>query len=871
MGAASPKNYFKTKKRYIQIGHLGHGGMAVVSESKDQYFQRTIAYKQLKDGPNLERKTDEFIREAMFMAMLEHPGILPIHELIISHEEPSAITMDKVCGLSMAQKISQAKKDPAAWPFENRMRDFQKLVEIVAYAHSRKVIHRDIKPANVMFGERGEILLLDWGLAKFRLTVDQEENEALDQRILDSARSMNGSIKGTPYYMSPEAAQGKAHLVNESSDTFGLGALLYELIALDYLIPGTKALDVLKSAAKGHYHKIDHTSMLSASSFHKKCNAELIYVLQKALKVDMNDRYQNASDMNEDMLSYLNDYPISGLGGVWSAYQIKKWIKRNFTWIIFIVMPILGIAEMLNFFESKNSRYENKITELEEKIEQEDRGLSRLKSDIVDVELQIKKTIKKNDETKDINANWNDRQKKVLINDNEKKILEIDDYIIDNYGLNLQIEEWSYEINILSDQYKMLQMKKEEFQESIRESQKVIKRNDFLSRTFLYGLEINKIRKAFEHGRRDDALFLLNHSSLLTNDIFIVNAWIRPYYESSVKANRKINQSFSISKKNDILLKPTQEPGVMSQIERQYKSEDWKLAFQHPDSDKKWFLSESGSLVLSEKGSYKKIKIEKGDIDLMLLDRETESAALRYNKDFSTTEERIVIVGSSLVYKTYIETSNQILDWSLDNHTCYLKSAENLILGYPKRHVQKWRALKNVPILEKELIDVDIIEVPKELPKGYRLLSENKKIQLIQFVSNDKSKFRNYDPYTRELVGNRSWSMDEVIECKSIKTNGQHGWWLLTDKGDVILLHSDGQSIKVVSNRKDFTTKLFTIEDKNVAILQFRSGLISVYFLNTGQYLFTPALIKQPITNVFVDKNDKIVFQMEQSFKTPAF
>ncbi len=871
MGAASPKNYFKTKKRYLQIGHLGRGGMAVVSESKDQYFQRTIAYKQLKDGPNLERKTEEFVREAMFMGMLEHPGILPIHELIVSPEEPSAITMDKVCGLSMAQKISQAKKDPSTWPFESRMRDFQKLVEIVAYAHSRKVIHRDIKPANVMFGERGEILLLDWGLAKFRLSVDYELTQGLDQRILDSAQSINGSIKGTPYYMSPEAAQGKAHIVNESSDTFGLGALLYELIALDYFIPGTKAIEVLKSAAQGKHQKIDKASLLKASSYHKKCNAELVYVLQKSVEIDMNDRYQHASQMNEDMISYLNDLSMSGLGRPWSAYQIKKWFKKNYTWIIFIVMPILGIAEMLNFFESKNNEIEKEISEIEGKIKKDDQNLSRLNKNILDKENEYERILKKNDELKEENNKWNNEEKNTLIDQNDELSDEINEYVKDNETLKLVVEEMSNERNDLYDEYTTVRLIKDELKEDFSKNESLIRTSHFMEHTFLYGLELEKVRKAFEYGRREDALFLLRNSNLLTKDIFIVENWIEPFYGSTVKKGDNINKKFYISQKKGLLLRPQKESSKMLKVEAKFKSKTWKYVFEHPKLEKDWFISEEGLLAVFEKGIYKSLKLERGDVDLMLLESDTGSVVFRYEKKRTTKDERFVVVEKSLNHPIYIETSKKISGWSLDKDQLYLKSGGDDVRAYPKKISQKWASLKHDDIEDVESNDSSENDESTELPKGYTLLAESDTIQLIQFLSHDKSKFRNYDPYTGELIGD-PWSINQATGFyDSIEENGQYGWWLLTESGDVILLHGDGEVIKVRSNEEDFIRQIFTIKDKNMAILQSKSGVISVYLLNTGQYLFSPGSLNDQIQDIVVDGKEQILFKTNEGLKVLRF
>jgi len=181
---------------YELVGVLGRGAMGVVYAVHDTQLQRNVALKVLHSGGLIEE-------EARIVASLEHPGIVPIHETGTLADGRSYYTMRLVEGQSLDVHFT------AATPLSERLRVFQKICETVAFAHSHGVLHRDLKPRNIMAGPFGEVVILDWGIAR---------------KAAEPERP--GVVAGTPTFMAPEVAAGDSHLADHRADIFSLGALL---------------------------------------------------------------------------------------------------------------------------------------------------------------------------------------------------------------------------------------------------------------------------------------------------------------------------------------------------------------------------------------------------------------------------------------------------------------------------------------------------------------------------------------------------------------------------------------------------------------------------------------------------------------------
>jgi eukaryotic-like serine/threonine-protein kinase len=219
--------------RYRLLERVARGGMSVVYAAQDRDLQRRVALKVL-EAPGFQGElADRLMREARVLARLEHPGIVPVHDVGRLPDGRVFYTMKFVEGQRLDQYIGSLT------PISDRLRLFQRICDAVAFAHARGVLHRDLKPANVMVGSFGEVLVMDWGLAKI-LSGDVETqpdtgpaspHDPANRRIkiTDSVVTGHGRVMGTPGYMSPEQARGEVESLDARSDIFSLGQLLRSL------------------------------------------------------------------------------------------------------------------------------------------------------------------------------------------------------------------------------------------------------------------------------------------------------------------------------------------------------------------------------------------------------------------------------------------------------------------------------------------------------------------------------------------------------------------------------------------------------------------------------------------------------------------
>lgn len=342
--------------KYETKSKLGAGGMGEVYKVLDRDLRREVAMKMLR--PAMGADVDEtdllrFIKEAQATGRLEHPNIVPVHDLGVDGEGRIYFTLKYVKGVSLKEVI-RGRRDATALEDKRKFRDVfssRQMLEIltavcnaVAYAHSKDIIHRDLKPDNVMLGKFGEVLVMDWGLAKILRTKSAEaapsQEAFLDLNLranLESNVTMEGAIAGTPAYMSPEQATGKISELDEHTDIYSLGAILFEIIAGDPPYKGTTALEVVRMVAEGP------PSQLSSGTYgFRPIPRELKAICEKAMAREPRQRYNTAEELRNDIQAYLDDQPVSCCPDS-PVQKTVKWVKRNRQRVTMATTSLIGI------------------------------------------------------------------------------------------------------------------------------------------------------------------------------------------------------------------------------------------------------------------------------------------------------------------------------------------------------------------------------------------------------------------------------------------------------------------------------------------------------------------------------------------------
>lgn len=334
----------------IQREH-SRGGIGRVMLAFDAHIGREIAVKELiperhavslspeRSSRRSQAILSRFLREARITGQLEHPAVVPVYEVGRRPDGSIYYTMKFVRGKTLAQALAESK-GPA-----DRLRlltHFLNLCHAVAYAHHRKVIHRDIKPHNVMVGEFGETVVIDWGLAKVRGRRD-DRLDSIEKEIKlvwdgKGDETIKGSPVGTPAYMSPEQAEGKLEMVDERSDIWSLGAVLYEILTGKIPFDGVNAYEIMGKVVKDEPPPV--------LELEPSAPPELAAVAHKCLNKSPGQRYQSAEDLAKDIENFLTgrlvsvyQYPFSEL--------FKRWLRR--WWPVTVSVAAAAAALILVF------------------------------------------------------------------------------------------------------------------------------------------------------------------------------------------------------------------------------------------------------------------------------------------------------------------------------------------------------------------------------------------------------------------------------------------------------------------------------------------------------------------------------------------
>ncbi|HTU22267.1 MAG TPA: protein kinase [Gemmataceae bacterium] len=339
-------------QRYLLEGELARGGMGAVLRAVDCDIRREVAVKYLLDQSDTRKKT-RFVEEAQITGQLEHPNIVPIHELGVDTKGRLFFSMKMVRGRSLQQVLQELRDVPRVAEKEyglgRLLTIFVNICHALAYAHTRGVVHRDLKPANIMLGDFGEVYVMDWGLAKVLAravpvaqlaTVIQTapsfawaeaEKSGTSSATVQTDRSaeddktMDGTVMGTALYMPPEQAMGNIAAIDPRSDIYSLGAILYEMLSLQPPVDKSGGFHaILRRVSQGEIVPPEQR----APERVRKIPPELSAVALKALAKDKKDRYQTVEALRRDIELYLEGRSVSAKEDTHRELFLKL-LKRN--------------------------------------------------------------------------------------------------------------------------------------------------------------------------------------------------------------------------------------------------------------------------------------------------------------------------------------------------------------------------------------------------------------------------------------------------------------------------------------------------------------------------------------------------------------
>ena len=339
--------------RYRHRGEIARGGMGAIVEVWDEDLRRRSAKKILLRGEGSsaqegDRSIGRFLEEAQVTAQLEHPGIVPVHELGIDSDGNVYFTMRLVRGRDLKSMFRDMARGRGDWTRTRALGAVLRICEAMAYAHSRGVVHRDLKPANVMVGRFGEVYVMDWGLAH---VLSPEEGDALasnedgqnehDEDELDRSEiltdraevdargdspilTLDGAVVGTPSFMSPEQARGNTQHVGPRSDVYAVGAILYQLLtgSIPYVVKGvpTTARTIWQRVLEGPPTPIEELADDVAP--------ELTSITERAMARDAARRYADMQELAADLRAYLEGHVVRA-HRTGALPEALKWIGRN--------------------------------------------------------------------------------------------------------------------------------------------------------------------------------------------------------------------------------------------------------------------------------------------------------------------------------------------------------------------------------------------------------------------------------------------------------------------------------------------------------------------------------------------------------------
>lgn len=353
-------------ERYESLKKLGEGGAGEVVLVKDQDIQRVVAMKTVKtskDRHNLVR----FVEEVRTVGQLEHPNIVPIHDVGVGADGQFYFTMKYIEGETLRDIISELQDGNPAYhakyTIERRLQIFLEILHAIHFAHDQGYIHRDIKPENVMVGRYGEVMVMDWGIAKkirdTRASVldtvlarNAEQGQIQDGRVF---QTQQGTLIGTPAYMSPEQVKGEVAQLDERTDIFSLSAMLYELLTLHHYLE--KYGNDAKSLLLGVLMQEPADAEEITSPYQGKVPREHAFFLRQGMQKKPENRFQSVADMIQELQNNMQGRICVHCPSTYAKRQIfdyGRFLDNHRHWgvailIAIVILSALGVIQLVSW------------------------------------------------------------------------------------------------------------------------------------------------------------------------------------------------------------------------------------------------------------------------------------------------------------------------------------------------------------------------------------------------------------------------------------------------------------------------------------------------------------------------------------------
>jgi len=345
----------KADNKYKHPHKIGQGGMKQILKVKDHDTARNLAMAILSNDSEIQEICmARFVHEARITANLEHPNIVPIHDIGVDKAGQPYFTMKLIEGESLAHILIKLAKNKSGYKekytLSHLLTIFLNVCNAIDFAHSKGIIHLDIKPENIQIGNYGEVLVLDWGLARTINDIDKSDDltpksskDLINLPETDLDKTIDGEVKGTPGFMAPEQAAGDNSKKDTTTDIYALGSILYAILTLKKPIKGTELNDILDKTINGELIPPAQRSP------NRDIPATLAAITMKAMELKQENRYQSVKELIKDIDAYTSDFATTAEGATIFRH-FKLYLKRHKTEVYLALIGAIAIIAAVTIF-----------------------------------------------------------------------------------------------------------------------------------------------------------------------------------------------------------------------------------------------------------------------------------------------------------------------------------------------------------------------------------------------------------------------------------------------------------------------------------------------------------------------------------------